>query len=220
MSSLVRLLAGLAGACALSACLRLEGPPPFTEDGEPCTSDSQCHPTSACEYDSSASNYVCRVRGGCTTHSQCPTGNACSFGSCLPAECTDSNACGAYACDTARLQCFDSCADNYDCNGAYLCRDGECLSATCTAQTAARICLGAACNGGTCMNEFDCDYYGCAEGYVCDSYQCDRPCSSDANCERYICDVSVGECRTSCSLETDCQPGYVCKDYFCQFDAP
>ncbi len=36
---------------ALSACLRLEGPPPFAEDGDPCVSDSQCQPTSACEFD-------------------------------------------------------------------------------------------------------------------------------------------------------------------------
>lgn len=212
--------AGPAMFLLLSGCLRLEGPPPSLENGAPCDSDGQCASGSACEYDSIVFDYVCRVRGGCTGHGECAATDACVFGVCQPAECTADPTCGAYGCNTTVRQCNDSCADDYDCSSGNLCRDGECLSAVCNATTAARVCEGTACSSGTCLSVFDCPYYGCAEGYTCEGSSCVRLCASDSQCERYTCDTLAGECREGCFSETECQAGFVCKDYFCQTETP
>lgn len=217
---------GFSVACLLGislvgqACLRLETPPTSLANGETCETSSECAPGSICEYDSTVFDYVCRVEGGCTSHSQCLASEACAFGACGPAECVDAGSCGAYACNTGVRQCFDSCRIDGECGTGYVCRDGECLSATCTAATAARVCQGAVCNGGVCESAYYCDVYGCADGYTCESYQCVRNCSSDAQCERYVCDIAFGECREGCSLAGDCQAGYECKDNFCQTVSP
>jgi len=215
MSAAGRLLV-LVVALGSGGCLRLEGPPPYTDDGEGCESDSQCAPTSACEYDPAVSAYVCRVRGGCTGHADCPTDLACVFGSCTAAECTSDATCGAYACNQTLRQCFDSCASSTQCGSGRVCRDGECLSSTCTSSSAAQVCDGAACDAGVCMSAIDCDTYGCAAGYQCDGINCVRPCTSNAECERYACYTAFGECYENCYLDTDCQPGFECKDNFCQ----
>ena len=209
---------GLCLLLGLQACLRLEGPPSSIEDGQPCQSDSQCASTSACEFDSAVQETVCRLRGGCTAHTACPTDQACAFGSCVPAECTQAASCGAYGCNQAVRQCFDSCAGDGDCGTGHVCRDGECLNATCTEETAARVCFGATCYGGVCDSAIDCDTYGCAAGYTCDIARCVKRCTSDAECERYSCYTTIGECNDQCFAETDCQPGYVCKDTFCQLE--
>jgi len=207
----------LLGLClGMQACLRLEDPPPYAENGEPCSSDAMCEPASACEFDSAVNAIVCRVRGGCTSHLACGIDLACTYGSCGPAECTGSSQCGSYACNLGVRQCFDSCASDAHCASEFVCRDGECLSATCTEETAARVCHGASCYGGACDSAIDCEQYGCASGYSCDSVECVRPCTSDADCERYTCYAALGECNESCGSASDCQPGYVCKDAFCQ----
>lgn len=214
LTPLVLLLGGL------SACLRLEGPPPSLEDGDPCESSSQCSSASVCEYDSAVQQTVCRVRGGCTSHTACASDQACAFGSCVLAECSQSGTCGAYGCNLGVRQCFDSCANDGECSTGNVCRDGECLSGVCTQETAARVCRGAACYEGVCDSEIDCDSYGCAPGYICDIASCVKTCTSDAECERYSCYTVIGECNESCYAQSDCKTGYVCKDTFCQLPSP
>lgn len=211
-----RIVVALLAVLLSGACLRLEEPPASLSNGSPCETDGQCAPGSACEYDSSVFDYVCRTRGGCTAHEQCAATEGCAFGDCMPAECTQDAACGAYACNEGARQCFDACRDDGNCSTGYRCSDGECLSTTCTAATAARVCDGNACVSGVCRNSFECDTVGCATGYVCDAGSCVRPCSSDAQCERYACFTALGECRESCDLKEHCQAGFVCKDSFCQ----
>jgi hypothetical protein len=204
----------------LTGCLRLEGPPASLQNGDPCESSAQCSSTSVCEFDSAVLQMVCRTSGGCASHSACLADQACAFGSCVPAECTQTGTCGAYGCNMAVRQCFDSCAGDADCAAGNVCRDGECLSSTCTQETAARVCRGAACYEGVCDGEFDCDQYGCAPGYTCDVISCVKTCTTDAECERYTCYSVVGECNDTCYSESDCQPGYVCKNTFCQLQSP
>jgi hypothetical protein len=209
----------LVGLCHL-ACLRLEGPPPTLEDGEPCTSDTMCKAGSVCGFDSAVSGTVCRQRGGCTSHAECGVDGSCAFGSCGPAECLDSASCGLYGCNLALRRCFDECTGDASCSSGSVCRDGECLSSTCTEATAARVCSGAACSGGVCMSAVDCDYYGCATGYTCESFECVRHCTSDAECAGYICHSSLGQCRENCGDPSDCAAGFVCEDFFCKPESP
>lgn len=212
----LRIALALCAVLVSGACLRLEDPPSSLANGLPCETDGQCEPGSVCEYDSSAFDVVCRTRDGCTGHEQCAATESCAFGACVPAECTQDAVCGAYACNEAVRQCFDACRYNSDCNAGFLCADGECLSTTCTAATAARVCEGNACVSGSCKTAFECETLGCATDYVCDGISCIRPCSSDAQCERYACFTALGECRESCDYQEHCQAGFVCRDTFCQ----
>jgi len=201
------------------ACLRLEGPPPTLENGEPCTSDAMCAAGSVCEFDSAVSATVCRVQGGCTSHAECVEG-ACFFGACGVAECTSNASCGLYACNLTTRQCMSECTGDPGCSSGAVCRDGECLSSTCTENTAARVCNGAACYGGSCTSAVDCEDYGCATGYTCQSVQCVHHCTSDVECDGYACYTPLGECNENCSDESDCAAGYVCEDFFCKPAAP
>lgn len=171
---------------SLSGCLRLESAP-YLQFGDLCDDSSECAPPLVCDG-------ICK--------------NAMTSGPC-------SGSCGPYLCDTSVATCRTTCSTDVYCSSGYVCREGSCVSSVCDASSAPLVCFGAICDSGTCRAPSLCGSYGCSPGYNCTAGGCLKPCTVDSSCSRYRCDGGTSYCRTSCTDQSQCQLGSVCRDNYC-----
>jgi hypothetical protein len=165
-----------------------------------CNSSGDC----AENYSCNTSTHVCKKDDG----QKCAVDDECSHGFCTDGYCCNARCNGV--CESCRLtdrhgfcdpipaggdpdneceqQGIDTCGRTGYCSGIRSCQqyplDTVCVPASCSANVAnlARKCNGTGiCNPG-----------------------------STQTCFPYICDAITGACKTTCSLNTDCQTGYTC----------
>lgn len=227
-------LIAVAWAFALlsSGCLRLmDRPEEEGAEGTTCYLNSDCK-GGACLLGGGFEG-TCSGAGSCESHAQCGPQEACMSGRCQGVQCKSSSsaACGNYDCNDDTFTCKASCAGDFDCSGANVCRSGSCVSSSCTAANAAIVCQGYSCDTvrSECRNRDStspCSTVGCATGYTCaGKYRCFKSCSvaaGDGQCGNYRCESVIYDndspkelCATKCVLPSDCLNGTVCVGSTC-----
>ncbi|HSC88521.1 MAG TPA: hypothetical protein VLC09_14665 [Polyangiaceae bacterium] len=199
------------------ACVRLQEAPPAANDGESCAVDSDCTEGSRCTTGLCWSQECVVDYGGV---SNCAAAeDVCYYGTCLPRQCdpaaSSNPACGAYGCADSRCRTY--CSDDYQCASGNVCREGACVSGYCSLASSPSVCQGTACDvaTGECLSGYDCGTVGCAPGYLCDGFSCNKPCSNDVDCAPYSCDYD-NTCRDDCYTNSDCADGYQCTSGMCR----
>lgn len=174
----------------------------------------------------------CAAGKGCATGADCASG-ACGAGTCLEAPgatclgdaqcasgfCTDGVCCDVrcggicQACN--QVGSVGTCAflpagtPYAACpnDGQATCgRTGLCSGAgSCALYSAGTACVPASCASATSANRVDsCDGSGtCVDGGV-------------VACTPYVCNGASGTCRTTCTADADCAPGYACSSGVCK----
>jgi hypothetical protein len=208
---------------------------PYTCNGTDCRQSCTLHT------ECSAGNY-CGAGGacvpkqdlgaGCTDAVQCLLGK-CVDGVCCNGDCTGT--CEACNLATTLGTCSPignntdptgECGTCHVCNGARGCKeaaDGTDPKSECT-QTAQSSCgPDGQCGGGACRNwplGTPCSAQSCAAGvqYNADACNGNGTCvdGGTTSCGAYLCNDTGTACRTSCTLDTQCQTGFQCRNSQCR----
>jgi hypothetical protein len=162
------------------------------DDGEPCTTASECDASGACI---GTNNLLCNDGVDCTSDS-CLNGTGCQF-SADDAQCDDDATCTSDSCDAANGCVF--IGDNAACNDGVACTDDACAG-TPGGDGCAFTPADANCDDGFDCTADSCDpsddgadlLTGCladADDLLCDDL---NPCTDD------FCDASAGDgCSTA-----------------------
>ena len=173
---------------------------------------------------------------GCSGPADCGGGELCCEGTCVEANCCDSDDCGGDLCcggDCTTDECCDDgdcggddCCSGSCCDAGEACCDGECCDAgdVCCGDDgccpAARECCGDEC----CPPGELCCASGCVEAECCPEDECDGACCDpgalccgvvccdvgDLCCDENCCDAGALCCDDNC-----CDVGAVCCDNTC-----
>jgi hypothetical protein len=176
--------------------------------GAPCTSPSECSSNFCidgvcCNAGCAAACQTCALPGALGTCSPIPAGMSDPDGSCGPTCTTGGTAVQGRICDGTGI-CGPS-GTPAAC-GAYLCRNGACLT-VCAVDgdcapgnvCAARVCVPSSKkpNGATCVGGTECQSGNCVNGTCCASVSC-------ASCQS--CGNAMGTCQ-AVAAGTACGPG-------------
>lgn len=194
--------------------------------GDACASTDACPMGGLC-IDEAANgwpNGTCATLGACdpSTNTGCP-GDAqcipnggqglCVDGCVTAADCRVGYECRGLSGARDRLVCAPGCTADEHCSGDNVCNialgscavpfDPSLLGDACSQFTGG-------CEGGSCLDERtygnpfgECTYVGCTVGS-------DETCPTGG-----VCAPGTGEnavCRTGCTIEADCRPGYACRN--------
>ena len=159
----------------------------------------------------------------CAADNVCPSGYGCVDGKCWKGGVSlkkQGDACdGAGTCGPG-LTCVDGYCCSSACDGA--CQACDVTPGTCTTTTTphgSRSCDGSGVCGGTCDGQSPtCSYP--AKGLLCGA-ACDGQCDGAGSCSStsgagcangYACS-GPGACKTSCTMDSDCQTNFQCSAY-------
>jgi hypothetical protein len=180
------------------------------DDPWPCHGPEDCSEGLVCR-SLSGNTARCVDPSVCSSNVHCADfgyGFMCVHDTCTPPECTDDSACGNFRCDTgstATFRCYQSCYDEFVCQGGFFCIGGACEKKPCVNGKAGQ-CDGVRCRAGfcprTCSVDADCD-----TGLKCSfgACQCD---STPGACGGYAC--VAGACLSHCAVDGDCESGRSC----------
>ncbi len=148
------------------------GPPPTTDDGNPCTADS-CDATAGVVHAPVAAGTSCADGNLCNGAEVCSEDGLCTSGSPLVTD--DGNACTADACDPLQgvihvpVAAGSSCSDGNPCNGAEACAVGG----LCVASDPPPLDDGNPCTADSCDPALGVRHIAVAAGTSCaDSNAC------------------------------------------------
>ena len=180
-------------------------------NGQSCNDSVQCTST-YCE-----GNLCCAGGECCTTQAHCDDGNVCTTNSCISNKCekvNNNNVCQVSDCDGLAFTDEKKCSGGacslgggeVNCGGSNSCKLFACTSGGCVAPNANQgtQCIVPSCSNGTLTQAKTCDGGGnCSEGGTASA------CPGN-----YAC-LNGEQCRTICSLPTDCTDGYYCQTGAC-----
>lgn len=151
-----------------------------------CLQSSDCSNNEVC--DTTSGSCV-----GCLSTSDCSTGELCNTASNTCVLCLTNSDCATdFQCITSEGKCGKECATFDDCNGNTVCTftttPFSCTPKSCNHN---RECPGSYCESNLC---------------VIDPIPPKEGCTSNADCTEagFGCDTSVGECKLTCEVHTDC----------------
>ena len=168
-----------------------------------CTAQDQCHSAGTCDSGTGTCSNPAKANGtSCDDGNKCTQSDTCQSGTCTAGTavtCTASDQCHDIgACNPSTGACSNPVAANgTSCDDGDKCTQNDtCQSGTCTAGSAV-----------TCTALDQCHEVG-----TCDpsSGTCSNPPASDTTLCGNNFHCSAGQCPSSCSLDTDCAPGYTC----------
>lgn len=202
---------------------------PTASFGDACTSEDQCPEDGFCLNESWAGwpGGAC-IGFGCDpdTGTGCADGTVClrsarGGGICLDS-CGEGDACReGYSCEadtefTDRMFCAPGCTDDAQCSGGRVCNPGTGIcDVPFEAGELGMACSGSrdACEGGTCLTEFEsgmpgsyCTYVGC-DPTLADGAEGADGCPGGGVC---VDAGTAGICLAGCSGSEDCRTGYSC----------
>src|SRR5262249_28728722 len=143
------------------------------DDGNTCTTDLPCDPTTGCHY--------IPVPGCCTTNADCADSSACTInercvnGSCTsdPLDCDDHQACTSDSCDPASVCQHTAALDASHCSAAAVCNDAVSLRGGLPIAGTHLNCD----DGNACTTDPPCD-----PSTGCHSVPIPGCCTTDADC--------------------------------------
>jgi hypothetical protein len=164
------------------------------------------------------------VGDSCTYGYECQT-QLCIGLKCIECTPNQKTACGLYECEP-QLTCYDSCSSDDECQGDYVCEEGECVECTQSEKTACGLyeCKSDFTCYESCITDDECktDYF--CLGYVCylrnpvaDECTKDRECSDGYRCDK---DATPTVCYEECIDDAECRTsvGYSCESEVCVFE--
>lgn len=201
---------------------------PSARFGDACMDESECPAGSFCLEERFAGwpggaciGFGCDVEAG----TGCPEGTVClpgGHGGICVASCREDGDCREeYACKThgeypGRMYCAPACTDDSQCSGDNVCNPGL---GTCDApfdpDELGQPCSSDrdACEGGTCLTEFESGLPGSYCTYVgCDPDMADGDAGADGCPGDGVC-IDVGTialCLDGCADDADCRAHYAC----------
>ncbi|NOY90195.1 MAG: hypothetical protein GXP55_03220 [Deltaproteobacteria bacterium] len=202
---------------------------PSASIGDACTDDAQCQSGGFCLGEDFAGwpagaciGFGCDPTAGtgCDADAVCIPGGGGGGGACVIA-CTAGSDCrGAYTCKASsefpdRSFCQPACSSDSECSGGRVCNPalGTCdvaFDPTEYGQPCASV--RGACQGGSCMSEFETGF----PGSYCAYSGCDASAADDADgCPGTgVCIEAGGSttCLAGCTSDSDCRaPDYACR---------
>ncbi len=202
---------------------------PSASIGDACTGDAECQSGGFCLGEDFAGwpagaciGFGCDPAAGtgCDADAVCIPGGGGGGGACVIACSADSDCRGAYTCKASsefpdRSFCQPACASDSDCSGGRVCNPalGTCdvaFDPTEYGQPCASV--RGACQGGSCMSEFETGF----PGSYCAYSGCDASAADDADgCPgNGVCVEAGGSttCLAGCATDDDCRaPDYACR---------
>lgn len=210
-----------------------------------CLADSACGTGQTCQLVGACTASAC-VNGACGTN----TSQTCSGavpGTCIAEPCTSSAQCGGGSCVAGKCTCAMA-SQTTDCKSG-VCQStivpGTCTAKTCTAASPSGCgtiedCSGAAagaCTGKSCSTNADCGTNAtcsggkcactgnsaCGGGRTCGATDCvPTSCAYKCGTTETCNGGTPGTCRQTCSVDSDCAPGYcvggLCKGCYADTD--
>lgn len=194
----------LGDVCSLGKCTS-GSQQVICDDFNSCTSEYCDTKTGQCVF--SNIDGVCNDLNGCTENDKCVRG-ACVG---TPMQCTGSNTCYDYFCNTETGTCDQKpntniCDDNNLCTSFSSCVQGECVgvpvqcpsSTDCTkyaCNPSSGLCVSDKLNSGTCSDN--------------------NSCTTNDVCVNGECKGTLQQCNLQCSLDTECTPSDSCHTAKC-----